>query len=201
MNIFLDLDGTLIDSRPRLYQLFQYLVKESTFSFEHYWDLKRNKINHHNILIKRFNYSEAQFRQFEAAWMAEIELKKWLDLDTSFEGVDSLLAELSERHLLYIVTARQSSIHTMQQLERLEWYKYISSTLITEQKNSKSCLIRNSIKVSKNDWFIGDTGSDIETGKELGIKTAAVLSGFMNKECLQQYKPDIIIDNITKIKL
>jgi phosphoglycolate phosphatase len=201
MNIFFDLDGTLINSRPRLYQLFQYLVKESTFSFEYYWELKRNKINHHNILTKRFNYTEAQFREFEAAWMAEIELKKWLDLDTSFEGINSLLADLSIRHLLYIVTARQSSINTMQQLERFGWYKYISSTLITEQKNSKSNLIRNSIKISQDDWFIGDTGKDIEAGKELGIKTAAVLSGFMNKQCLQQYKPDIIIDNITKIKL
>ncbi|MFN9319674.1 MAG: HAD hydrolase-like protein, partial [Chitinophagales bacterium] len=27
MNIFFDLDGTLIDSRPRLYHLFQYLVE------------------------------------------------------------------------------------------------------------------------------------------------------------------------------
>ncbi|MFN6328500.1 MAG: HAD family hydrolase [Chitinophagales bacterium] len=201
MNIFFDLDGTLIDSRPRLYHLFQYLVESSNLSFEEYWDLKRNKINHYKILTSKFNYTQDQYNDFENKWMCEIELKKWLDLDTPFEGVNSLLAQLSERHSLYIVTARQSIVNTMQQLEGFGWYKYISSTLITEQKNSKTHLIWNSIKVSPEDWFIGDTGKDIEAGKELGIRTAAVLTGFLNKQCLEQYQPDIIIEKATKIIL
>jgi phosphoglycolate phosphatase len=201
VNIFFDLDGTLIDSRPRLYHLFQYLVESSNLSFEEYWDLKRNKINHYKILTSKFNYTQDQYNDFENKWMCEIELKKWLDLDTPFEGVNSLLAQLSERHSLYIVTARQSIVNTMQQLEGFGWYKYISSTLITEQKNSKTHLIWNSIKVSPEDWFIGDTGKDIEAGKELGIRTAAVLTGFLNKQCLEQYQPDIIIEKATKIIL
>ncbi|MFN5849011.1 MAG: HAD family hydrolase, partial [Chitinophagales bacterium] len=177
------------------------LVESSNLSFEEYWDLKRNKINHYKILTSKFNYTQDQYNDFENKWMCEIELKKWLDLDTPFEGVNSLLAQLSERHSLYIVTARQSIVNTMQQLEGFGWYKYISSTLITEQKNSKTHLIWNSIKVSPEDWFIGDTGKDIEAGKELGIRTAAVLTGFLNKQCLEQYQPDIIIEKATKIIL
>lgn len=201
MNIFFDLDGTLIDSRPRLYQLFQYLVKDSKLSFDAYWELKRNKVNHYQILTSTFNYTEAQYSEFVTAWMVEIELKKWLDIDTTFEGVEKLLAALSERYSLYVVTARQSVTNTIQQLDQFGWNKYISSTLITEQKYSKTHLIKNSFYVSKEDWFIGDTGKDIEAGKELGVKTAAVLSGFMNKQCLKQYSPDVIIDYVTEIKL
>ena len=36
MNIFFDLDGTLLDSKERLYYLFQHLVPECKFSFEEY---------------------------------------------------------------------------------------------------------------------------------------------------------------------
>ena len=55
--------------------------------------------------------------------------------------------------------------------------------------------------MSKNDWIIGDTGKDIETGQQLGIKTGAVLSGFLNLKSLLLYKPDLIINNIIEFKI
>ena len=64
MNLIFDLDGTLIDSRNRLYQLFQRLVPESTLSFEEYWKLKRNKISNKDILIHRFCFKDNKIEQF-----------------------------------------------------------------------------------------------------------------------------------------
>ena len=61
MNIFFDLDGTLIDSRLRLYKLFQDLVSSSNLTFSDYWNLKRNKISHKKILTTKFAYSEKDF--------------------------------------------------------------------------------------------------------------------------------------------
>lgn len=201
MNLIFDLDGTLIDSRPRLYQLFQYLIPNSDLSFEEYWELKRNKINHRKILTTKFNYSDEQVGDFEAKWMSEIELKKWLALDTPFDGVGNLFAQLSKKHSVYIVTARQNTKSTLEQIEGFNWEKHITTTLVTEQKQEKLDLIKKNIQVNPEDWIIGDTGKDIDTGKKLGIKTIAVLSGFMNKECLQQYQPDTLIEDVTKIKL
>jgi phosphoglycolate phosphatase len=201
MNLFFDLDGTLIDSRLRLYLLFQYLVKCSELDFDQYWELKRNKINHKKILTSKFNYSDEEYIDFENKWMAEIELKKWLDLDVSFDGVYGLLARLSENNSIYVVTARHNSENTLKQLKSFKWKTFIKSILITEQKHSKIDLIKNNVIVKSEDWFIGDTGKDIETGKVLGINTAAVLSGFLNKNCLIEYNPDIIIENVTKFEL
>ena len=65
MNIFFDLDGTLVDASERLYCLFCDLIPECTFTKEEYWDLKRNKINHQKILEKYFpqyNFSEFNFK-------------------------------------------------------------------------------------------------------------------------------------------
>ena len=52
--IIFDLDGTLINSYDRLYFLFKLLVPECTFSKEEYWNLKRNKMNHKDIIEKYF---------------------------------------------------------------------------------------------------------------------------------------------------
>lgn len=201
MNIFFDLDGTLIDSQQRLYQLFQSLVPTSELSFEEYWDLKRNKKSHKEILFSKFNYSDEQYGDFEKKWMSEIELEKWLELDIPFEGISDWLLELSKKHSLFVVTARQSENIAVEQIKSYGWENIFLKVLVTQQKQEKHDLVKNAVQVTPEDWFIGDTGKDVETGKRLGIKTAAVLSGFLSKESLIPYQPDIIANTVFDLKI
>jgi len=53
--VFFDLDGTLPDSRERLYRLFCELVPESRLSFDKYWALKRRKQDHKTILASLYH--------------------------------------------------------------------------------------------------------------------------------------------------
>lgn len=201
MNIFFDLDGTLLNSQKRLYELFQYLVPTSELSFEEYWKLKRNKVNHEELLTTQFGYSPEEFKKFEHIWMKEIELEKWLNLDLPFEGVTDFLKTLGEKNTLYLVTARQSKEMVNKQLRNFGWDSIFESVFVTEQRKEKHALIQENVTVSPIDWFIGDTGLDIKVGKQLGIKTAAVLSGFLNKEKLTAYKPDLILEYVTSFTL
>ncbi|WP_288374856.1 HAD hydrolase-like protein [uncultured Chryseobacterium sp.] len=201
MNIFFDLDGTLIDSRQRLYQLFQSLVSTSDLSFDKYWELKRSKISHKEILSSKFNYSEEQYMDFEKRWMSEIESEKWLKLDIPFEGISDLLIHLSKNHVLFIVTARQSESIALKQVKSFGWENIFSKVLVTQQQQEKHDLIKNIAQINREDWIIGDTGKDIQTGKLLGIKTAAVLSGFLSKESLLSYQPDIIINTVLDLEI
>lgn len=199
MNIFFDLDGTLLDSRERLYQLFQHLVPDSKLSFDDYWKLKRNKIGHKEILKKHFSYEDATFELFETTWLNKIELVEWLALDKPFVGINNYLIELKDKHDLYVVTARQFEHTVEQQIIQNGWQGIFKKILVTNQKKEKYDLIKENVKLSKNDWFVGDTGKDIQTGKALGIKTAAVLSGFLSKERLEEYHPDIIVDYVLNL--
>jgi phosphoglycolate phosphatase len=200
VNIFFDLDGTLLDSRERLYQLFQHLVPESDFSFDNYWELKRSKIGHQEIFEKHLLSPNGAFSIFEKAWMSKIELPEWLQLDQPFEGVTDFLIDLKKRHKLYVVTARQFENVAIQQVEQAGWTGIFEEILVTGQKAEKYELIKSISNTSSEDWFVGDTGKDIQTGKQLGFNTAAVLSGFLSKEELLKYNPDIIAENVMHLK-
>lgn len=202
MKIFFDLDGTLLDSKLRMYNLFQFLVPESNYTFEKYWELKHNNNTHKDILLKYFNYTENNVNTFTSQWMSLIESPEWIKYDTIFVGVKPFLLDLQQHHNeLYIVTHRQSEIVVIEQIEYFGLNNFFSDILVTRQNNTKQYLIKSKFTLNANDWIIGDTGNDINAGKELKIKTAAVLSGFMNKENLEKYHPDIILNNVCQFKI
>lgn len=197
MNIFFDLDGTILDSRERLYRLFQHLVPQSKFSFDEYWELKRNKISHKQILLQEFNFAEEKIHLFQENWMNQIEAPQWLSFDKPFLGTIEYLQQLREKHHLFVVTARQFSQVAQNQIEECGLNGIFEQILVTNQKSEKSALIEQSkIQLASNDWLIGDTGKDIETGKKLGLQTAAVLSGFLNRQMLEKYNPKLIVNSI-----
>ncbi|HMU46618.1 MAG TPA: HAD hydrolase-like protein [Chitinophagaceae bacterium] len=201
MNIFFDLDGTLIDSKPRLYYLFQHLIPESRLSYNEYWELKSRKQNHWDILSKYFKFSKLQYDEFERKWMKEIEKEEWLKFDKPLKGITDYLFSISanKKLNLFVVTSRQHKIGVVDQLSNLNLRQYFKDVLVTEQVLSKYDLISQKIKTSSEDWIVGDTGLDIITGKQLGIHTAAVLSGFLNKESLEAYNADIVVDSVLNL--
>src|SRR5450631_1232886 len=186
MNIFFDLDGTLVNSGERLYQLFQHLVPVSKLSYDQYWNLKRNKNGHARILRENFSYTEDSIHSFEKDWMNNIEKSEWISLDQPFNGVKSFIEKLSKESVLYLVTARQSESMVEKQISSFGWGFFFSKILVTGPKREKYDLM-SMFELDKTDWLVGDTGYDILTGKKLGISTAAVLSGFLNREKLEEY--------------
>jgi phosphoglycolate phosphatase len=199
INIFFDLDGTLIDSRKRLYHLFQELVPTSSFSFEEYWKLKRQRINQTKLLSEWFKYSNDQIKEFKDNWLSKVEEDDRLSLDTPFPSTLESLEKFAKNNNLYIVTNRQFINRTKSQIKKFGWDEYLKEVLITEQKQTKVQLVKENVCFSSNDIFIGDTGEDILAGKELGLKTIAVLSGFLNKEILEEYLPDRILNDVTEL--
>jgi phosphoglycolate phosphatase len=198
--IFFDLDGTLIDSRKRLYSLFQDLVPQSKLTFDEYWKLKRSKIDHKKILTEQFEYNQKLFACFETAWLALIETEKYLKMDTIFDGVLETLDQLKQNYVLNLVTARQNVEIAHWQLKKMGLFDFFDNILVTEHKISKEELIIQHYQISNNDYFVGDTGYDISTGKKIGAKTIAVSYGFVSKEILVEYEPDLLIDNPNDIK-
>jgi phosphoglycolate phosphatase len=196
MKILIDLDGTLLNSRERLYFLFKMLVPECDISIDVYWDLKRAKFTHKNILEKIYGYSSNQIDNFEKIWMELIEEKKWLNKDVLFRGVREHLITLGKVADIYLLTARQRPEMVDYQLNRFGLSGFFVNTFVTGGKFRKDEIL-NDLPLSDVDWIIGDTGYDIEVGKRLGLRTASVTNGFLSRESLLTYGPDLILDCFT----
>lgn len=200
MNLFFDLDGTLIDSKERVYQLFIDLT-DVNISFDDYWDYKKDKKSNENLLSSRFGFTHSDLVKFKKEWMEQIEIVKYLFFDKLFDFTIPTLTLCKNKGItLYVVTNRQSIPNTINQLENLRIKQFFKDILITEHKTTKVKLIQQRLNLlSSDDIIIGDTGEDINTGKELNIQTIGVLSGFRNKRQLELYQPHHIVKNISHL--
>jgi phosphoglycolate phosphatase len=202
MNIVFDLDGTLIDSRRRLYELFQILAPTQGLSFSKYWALKRQKISNEKILSEMLGFDDDMVAKFVDDWMRQIETPEFLALDTNFPGMHQTLSALGQLANLHVCTARQSRAGVLAQLERLELRAFFASVLVTEQRYQKEWLIRSEVEgLSALDWLVGDTGADIVVGKSLGMRTCAVLTGFLSEASLRPYGPDRLLESAAQFSL
>jgi phosphoglycolate phosphatase len=202
VNIIFDLDGTLIDSKFRLYKLFRTLAPDLQISFDDYWMLKQNKITNEMILTSKLGYGKKEVTNFVNNWMELVEIPEYLNLDTNFRGMKKKLTLLGQQAKLCVCTARQYRQPAIEQLRRLELLPFFRQVLITEQKCSKESLIKQFVQgYSEKDWILGDTGKDIEVGKKLKLRTCAVTSGFQSRETLLEYSPDLVLDTAVEFSL
>lgn len=202
MNIIFDLDGTLIDSSERLYQLFQYLIPQSTLTKSEYWNYKRNKIGHQQILEERF--SSIDFIAFNKRWLDLIETEEYLALDKCYPDTIESLEHLSISSSLYLLTARQSEKNLLRELKRLKIKDYFRRIYVTANKCGKEELL-SKIMIEEpglfdsGDIFVSDMGRDIKLGNKEKFVTIAITHGFMSKEKLIEYSPAYCVDRLVEI--
>lgn len=200
MKIIFDLDGTLVNSQRRLYNLFTELTETNEFSYERYWSIKRERITQRDFLIKYFDYSEDQLAAFRGRWRQTVEEEeRVLSEDFPVEGIQSVIASLSKNNELYIVTNRQKTDLAAKEVDFLFGKCYFEKVLATEQKVSKIDLIRRNISFGKGDCLVGDTGEDVKTAQKLGIHSVAVSWGVLSEKILSGYKPDFLVGDIAEL--
>jgi phosphoglycolate phosphatase len=199
MNVFFDLDGTLLDSKDRLYQLFLNLTGYKELTFDEYWRLKRAMFSHEWMLKNILKFDNEQVIQFSKLWLEKIEDEEYLNFDRLFDFTLPSLENL-KHHRLFVVTSRQRKTSTEYELTKFGIRKCFEEIFITEHRfEKKELIIRSDIKLDFKDLFVGDTGVDINCGRLLGIKAVGVLSGFRDYEALSKYKPDFLLKDISEL--
>ena len=192
---FIDLDGTVIDSKKRVYDLFIDLTRLE-ISFDAYWDIKkRNQTNH--FIIQRFNVdSEKQFPDFNRKWFELIETKEYLLKDTLVENTIESLQILSKKGKLVLITNRQYSENVNRQLEEFGIRSFFYHLLVTEHRITKPLILKdwlhiNNLKLTgENAFVVGDTEEDFKSGQENNLSKIAVMSGFRSENYLKQFSFD-----------
>jgi len=196
-NLFLDLDGTIINCRRRLYDLFAELVPHNDLSCDDYWGVKRGGLRQEDLLRNRLNLNESQISSYKTDWLAHIEDEERLAADIVIPGIPEFIQNKAENNFLHLVTNRQYHDRVLKQLGSMRLAHLFQNILVTEQRISKAGLIKkNGIKIKVTDAFIGDTGEDILTARELGCRSVAVSWGFLSEICIASYQPDFIANKV-----
>lgn len=194
--IYLDFDGTLINSQGRLYRLFKELCPECDLTEDEYNAVKRSRVSQKALLKDKYGYTDEQVADFHRAWMDKVEEKERVETDFPCAGVTTFLEKLLKTNDLYLVTNRQKKDLVRFQIEKFGWTAFFKDLLVTEGKASKAELIRFAVTPMPCDVLIGDTGEDVKCARELGVHAVAVAWGILNKDVLSEYDPDFIAERI-----
>jgi phosphoglycolate phosphatase len=204
MNIFFDLDGTILNSRERYYQVYADLLKEMGFEpldRENYWQYKRTMESEKSIL--EFSKAEGAFEDYSLERTHRMETIKYMELDSIWPELKPVLAYISKKHLCSLLTLRMDPEALNWELARLGIDNVFFLILQPDTgfgtpiiPASKIRIMRENFGSNKMDgWIVGDTDIDILTGKALGLSSAAVSYGMQDTEVLVKLSPDLLFSS------
>ncbi len=196
MNMYIDLDGTIVDYRLRMFSLFNHVLGGTPITLDTYWAFKRRRLHNFQIAEELKCVSRMTRNEFEERWLSAIEDHQWLALDSLIDGTEHALQTLSKHFRLYVITARQSPCATRAQIEWLKIDNFFAGVLVTRHTVSKAKLLIDAGAQRNTDIIVGDTGEDIQAGRTAGIRCFSVLSGIRDEDILREYGPDGIFDNL-----
>jgi HAD superfamily hydrolase (TIGR01509 family) len=203
--IFLDLDGTIVDSREAYYEAartaFQAIgqkAPEPKATLEIPRRLERKQPLNDIIKGDTQKFLKIYLQTYYAITPQKTKL---------FPNVPTTLNTLSKKAKLALITMRAvKKANITNDLEHFgiaKHFTHVVTALDTHKpKPSPEALIKcvKAIDAQICDCIIaGDSISDIKAGKAAGAKTAAVLTGLFSQQELTKEHPDLILKNINKL--
>ena len=200
-NIFIDLDGTLLDIESRYLNLFQYMCKIfkiNKINSSEFWQQKRGGETNIQIL-SRLEYNKNLINNFQNKWVSLIEENFWLEFDSlQIDTVDFLNMLIEKKYKIFLLTGRNNRQSLLQQLKKLGINHYFES-IFNVDTSEMVAQKKYFLDVHKPEFFIGDSESDYSACKNSGIKFFCVSNGFRNKIFLEENSVPNINKNLTEI--
>ena len=185
--IFLDLDGTLLDSRERHMVVLENALKECNVfgcDLSNYVEYKANGNRTIDFLEKELKLNSDISEKITEVWKRTIEEEQYLKIDTLYGDTVAFLNIVKDKgYKTIIVSARQNKDYAMKGIKTSEINYLINDVIIVSPFNAisekLSALMQNKEEFSV---YIGDTEIDYEAGKRAEILTFILNRGFRSKE-------------------
>jgi len=200
MKIGLDLDGTILDCKPRQTQLLAVLCRACGFlvDTQWYWSLKRNGCSNRAALA-RMGIGKCQADAVAALWEHAIEDVCWLGFDPLLPGAVEILHRWRRQgYSLHLLSARRNHVNARQQLHVLGLDCFASIDFVDPfEKHAKEPLITN----LRLDFYIGDTERDAQCADATGVRPILVSSGLRSEVYLRQSGNWPVVDRLASVQL
>ena len=186
--VFFDMDGTLFDSRADLASAVNFtrkdlglqpLPQETVIGFV---GCGARYLLENSIPEIKGRFDEL-WPQFSANYRAHM-----LDETVLYPGVRSTLAELADRGWAMGINTNKPNFAAREMLAHYGILRYFGDAIIAggdcvEMKPSglplRECAARmRGHRLSSHDWMVGDNWTDMDCGRNAGVKTAFCTFGF-----------------------
>lgn len=205
--ILFDLDGTLIDTRSRFFLIFNKSLQKfnlptlnkNIFDY-HYKNACLDHLVPEGIEIQFWDYflekysitsTPEEFR-IPGSKRALHQLKKWeisIGVVTGrISSVESVWSDLKKHELDQLVDVVISRSKNQN----------VNEDYFSKEQNLLEALDKLGHRPFES-MFVGDYIFDIRSGKRIGAKTVAVLSGGIKKEILARENPDLILESVAEL--
>ena len=208
--LIFDVDGTLWDSEKDVFLSFNHTLKElAAFEIgkEEFQTLAGMPLGamFDKVLPADKKHLASEFEKAYKKYY--IDEEHFADATELFPHVKEVIETLKHKGFFMAVASSKPKriLDKMVSCFALEGFNYVLGTEESHFRHKPDPEIVNYImeqlKVSKEETvMIGDSQTDILTGKNAGIDTIAVTYGYDTKENLMQAHPTYIIDAFEKLK-
>jgi phosphoglycolate phosphatase-like HAD superfamily hydrolase len=194
--IIFDFDGTIADSLEMTIETFNELSEEYGFEKVNLAEVASFRKLTPSQILEKFKISK---------WKLPVLLKKGKDLFNSkipfvrpFSGIKETLEKLrTENYTIGILSSNsKENIELFLKNNNINSFSFIhcESNLFGKSKAIKKTLQEQGVKIEEA-IYIGDEVRDIEACKKCGIECISVAWGFNDREILEKYNPEYLIDN------
>ncbi len=206
MQIFISLEGVILDVARRYYAIYSDLLRQSgfqPFDAATYWSFKRISIEEAAIVERS---SPAGFVEDYLLTRAELlEYPAYLMLDSVQNGVIEQLQQWHGMHDV-VLTSRLSCYQTLvAQLELLGLSHTVSDVLpyragLQGSEAARVC-IEDKLNCQQAALLVTDNESDLLAAHALLIPSVAVTGGRRSRSLLQRTQPDYLTNSLENIEL
>lgn len=206
--IVFDFDGTLVDSKRDIAFAVNETLKRMdipSLSEETIYSYVGNGVR---PLIEEMVASAGKENALETALghFRSVYIEHLLDTTVMFKGVKEVLEHFAP-HKKMAVASNKPYRYVKKILDGLKMSGYFVSVKGGDSVETKKpapemlhAIISEASVKSSDTVFVGDSGVDIRTGKNAGVKTIGVTYGFRSKEEILENDPDAIINSPDELK-
>lgn len=194
MILCFDFDGTLVDVSNRYYFIYSSFVLAAgrpPISKPAY--LRAIRSGRKNFEIFDRHHNRSLYERYIQYRNSLLETQQSLKFDQIIDGIPNVLATLTSRHQLVIMSARDSKPELEKQLDWLNLRPFFDAVYVSGLFNG--AVGKSQFLAALNpEVVIGDTEVDVETANMLGLPCISVSWGLRNKSFLKRSGATCILE-------
>jgi phosphoglycolate phosphatase/pyrophosphatase PpaX len=205
-HICFDLDGTLIDSKVTILKSTIAALKELNIEASLPEDKFTKMIGMHFIdIFNEFKINVPDFNKFISIYKSLY--FNFIDDSIPFPGAAMVLKHFNERGMKTSLLTTKAQDQADKIIYHFGLRKDLSYVMgrrngIAHKPSAEPLLIIcDELGIESSETLmVGDTELDINCGKNAGALSCGVTYGYRTEENLKEYKPDFLINDISKLK-